>query len=108
MENGEKITVRGIPIDFVEIDAAEQYHGGFNKASLVPDSQPLLIASLDTVLAKLRRAGYNPPFIQLAEYPFDRFIPVPIKMTGLPVVTNPVTKPVGLMGWIRDKKRIRL
>jgi len=101
----EKITVRGIPIDFVEIDAAQHNHG-YQKASLIPDSQALLIASLDTVLARLWMQGLKPPFIQLAEYPFDRFVPVPIKITGVAVVTNPISKPVGLMGWLRVKRQI--
>lgn len=100
--------VRGIPIEIIQIDAAQWNHGGYGPADLVPDREVLLLRTLDTMWAKLKAAGYNPPYLQLVDEPFYRFYPVPIKMEapGGVIIVNPVTKPAGFMGWLRYKKQI--
>lgn len=109
-KNEGKVTVRGIPVDQVQIDAAEWNHGGYSKADLVPDQEPLLLKTLDHMYARMIRAGLRPPYLQLIDQPFYRFFPVPIKFDspGGAIVTNPITRPAGLMGWVRYERKIAL
>lgn len=107
--NRDRPHCRGIELFPEEVDQIEQQYGG----QLVLDHESYYIITLDYALQYLKRYYRNPKYVpydgvEIQEDPFHRYFPIPVNLEGLPVAFNTRSKPVGLMGWIRRKKIVRI